>query len=68
MLWHDHLGHPGSIMMRRIIENFHGHLLKNQKIILSSDYPCSACFQGKLITKPSHLKIVIECPSFLERI
>ena len=55
-------------MMRQINENFHGHLLNNQKIILPSDYPCSACFQGKLITKPSHLKIVIECPSFLERI
>ena len=55
-------------MMRRIIENSHGHPLKNQKILLSNDYPCSACSQGKLITKPSHSKIVVECPSFLERI
>ena len=54
--------------MRRIIENSHGHPLKNQKILLSSDYPCSACSQGKLITKPSHSRIVVECPSFLERI
>ena len=38
-------------MMRRIIENSHGHPLKNQKILLSNDYPCSACSQGKLITK-----------------
>ena len=68
MLWHDRLGHPELIMMRRIIENSHGHPLKNQKILLSSDYPCSACSQGKLITKPSHSKIVVECPSFLERI
>ena len=68
MLWHDHFGHPGSIMMCRIIENSHEHPLKNQKILLSNDYPCSACSQGKLITKPSHSKIVIECPSFLQRI
>ena len=68
ILWHDRLGHPGSIMMRRIIENSHEHPLKNQKILLSSNYPYSACFQGKLITKPSHSKIVVECPFFLERI
>jgi transposase InsO family protein len=67
-LWHDRLGHPGSVMMRRIIENSHGHPLKNQKILLPSDYPCSACSQGKLIIKPSPLKIAIESPSFLERI
>ena len=24
-LWHDRLGHPGEIMMRRIIKNSHGH-------------------------------------------
>lgn len=29
---HDRLGHPGSIMIRRIIENIHGHPLKDQKI------------------------------------
>ena len=52
MLWHDRLSHPGSIMMRRIIENSHGHPLKNQKILLSSNYLCSTCSQGKLITKP----------------
>ena len=68
MLWHDHLGHPRSIMMSQIIENSHGHPLKNQKILLPSDYPCSACSQVKLITKPSHSKIVVECPLFLERI
>ena len=43
MLWHDKLGHPGSTMIRRIIENLHGHPLKNQKILLSSDYTCTAC-------------------------
>jgi hypothetical protein len=33
MLWHDHLGRPGTIMMRQIIENSHGHPLNNQKIL-----------------------------------
>ena len=33
MLWHDHLGHRRSTMMRRIIENSHGHPLMNQKIL-----------------------------------
>ena len=68
MLWHDHLGHPRLIMMRWIIENSHRHPLKNQNILLFSDYPCSACSQGKLITKLSHSKIIVEYPSFLERI
>ena len=36
-IWHDRLGHPGSIMMRRIIENSNGHPLKNQKILQSSE-------------------------------
>jgi hypothetical protein len=47
MLWHDRLGHLGTIMMRRIIENSHGHPLKNQKILLQSDYPCVACPQAE---------------------
>jgi hypothetical protein len=70
MLWHDRLGHPGTIMMRRIIENSHGHPLKNQnqKILLPSDYSCTACSQGKLVIKPSHSKVIIESPSFLQRI
>ena len=29
MRWHDRLRHPRTIMMRRIIENSHGHLLMN---------------------------------------
>ncbi|KAL4562173.1 hypothetical protein LXL04_034367 [Taraxacum kok-saghyz] len=32
-LWHDRLGHPGLTMMRRIIENTHGHPLKDQKFL-----------------------------------
>ena len=42
-LWHDRLGHPGSTMMRRIIENSHGHPLKNLKILLSNDNICTVC-------------------------
>ena len=51
ILWHEKLGHPGSSMMRRIIENSQGHELKNQKILLSHEYPRVACSQGKLIVR-----------------
>jgi len=65
-LWHERLGHPGSIMMRRIIEGTHGHTLKDQKIPQVSN--CVACSLGKLITKHSPSKIQNELPMFLERI
>ena len=52
-LWHDRLGHPGATMMRGIIQNTKGHPLKVTKILLSKDYNCEACSQGKLIIKPS---------------
>ena len=68
MLLHDRLGHSWSTMMRRIIENSHGYPLKNQKILLSSDYPCTACSQGKLIVRPFHTKVLVESPTVLERI
>ena len=55
-------------MIRRIIENSQGHELKNQKILLSHEYPCVACSQGKLIVKPSHTKVKFESPIFLERV
>ena len=42
--------------------------LKNQEILLPSNRSCSACSQGKLITRPLSSKVDIECPSFLERI
>ena len=68
MLWHDRLGHPGSTMMCRIIENSHRHPLKNQKILLSHKNLCTACSQGKLVIKSSHSKVGFESPSFLQRI
>ena len=40
----------------------------NQKILLSNDFFYTACSQGKLIIRPSPLKITIECLAFLERI
>ena len=68
-LWHDRLGHPGSTMLRRIIENTHGHPLKYQKIPQSDKISmCTSCSLGKLITRPSPVKVEKESPAFLERI
>ena len=47
----DQLDHSRSIIMRRIIENSHGHLLKNQKILQSNELSCVGCSQGKLIIR-----------------
>ena len=60
VLWHDRLGHPGSIMIRRIIENSNGHPLKNMKILLNDEFSCTACYQGKLIVRPSSTKVETE--------
>ena len=65
MLWHDRLGHPRSTIIRRIIENSHGHTLQNHKILLSSEQFCIVCSQGKLVIRPSPSKIGGESPSFL---
>ena len=51
-----------------MIENSYGHPLKNLNILLPSENPCATCSQGKLITKPSPSKVLIESLSFLERI
>ena len=59
---HDRLfyfNYPRSITMRRIIENSYGHPLKNQKILLSTNFSCAAC---------SQVKVEIESSIFLERI
>jgi hypothetical protein len=68
IIWHDRLGHLGSIMMWRIIENLHGHPLKNQKIIQFKEFSCAACSQNKLIIIPSPTKVGAKSPRFLERI
>ena len=66
MIWHEHLGHPGLSMMRRIINNSFGHPLKSQEIRMPNDYNCVTCSQGKLIIKPSFTKVEFESPAFLE--
>ena len=68
ILWHDRLGHPVSIMIRRIIENLLGHPLKNQRILFPSEYSCGSCSQDKFITRPSLSKIISKSISFLQRI
>ena len=68
IIWHDRLGHPEFNMMRKIIENSHGHTLKSPNILQSKKFSCAACSQGKLIIKPSTVKVGIESPAFLERI
>ena len=55
-------------MMRRIIENSNGHLLKDLKVFLNGEFSCTACCQDKLIVRPSPMKVKIESPAFLERI
>ena len=66
IIWHNRLGHPGSIMMRRIIKNSSGYSLKNKKILQTNEFSCAACSQGKLIIRPSPANIGIKSPIFLE--
>ena len=55
-------------MMRIIIENSHGHPLKNLKILLSNENSCIVCSQRKLVVRPSLNKINSKSPLFLQRI
>ena len=54
--------------MRKVIENSHGHTLKNQNVLQSKGFSCAACSQRKLVIKPSMAKVGVESPAFLERI
>ena len=54
--------------MRKITGNSIGHDLTTAKFPKSSDYVCTACATGKLILRPSPLKIRAEPLRFLERI
>ena len=67
-VWHDRLGHPGVGMMRKIIGNSIGHNLSSTKFPKSSNVMCTSCATGKLILRPSYLKIKEEPLKFLERI
>jgi hypothetical protein len=62
IFWHDRLGHPGTSMMRRIVENLYDHSLANYQI--PNNLTCVPCSRGKLITRPSFLKIKSESPTF----
>jgi hypothetical protein len=66
--WHECLGHPKIEMMWKIIGNSTGHNLNSAKLPKSSDFMCIACATGKLIVRPSPLKIKVEPLKFLERI
>ena len=68
VVWHNRLGHPGTIMMRKILENSLGHSLMSKRIPQSNDLACIACSQGKLIIRPSSIKVRNESLTFLERI
>jgi hypothetical protein len=65
-IWRDRLGHLGLSMMRRIINNSAGH--DDTGFPNPKDFICTACAKGKLITRPSLLKIRDESPVFLQRI
>ena len=55
-------------MMQRIVKNSNGHNLITKYFPNQEDFLCIACAKGKLITRPSQLKIQAESMSFLERI
>ena len=67
-LWHDRLGHPGLRMMRNVITNSCGHNVNIKNFPNQEDFVCPACATGKLIIRPSPLKVKDENPAFLERI
>ena len=54
--------------MRKIISNSIDHTLSDAKFPQSSDFVCTACATGKLILRPSYLKIHALPLKFLERI
>jgi hypothetical protein len=66
--WHKCLGHPGVGMIRKIIGNSSSHNLNSAKFSKFSDFICTTCATGKLILKPSPIKIKVEPLKFLERI
>ena len=55
-------------MMRKIISNSLGHHMNTSKFPKPLDFVCTACATGKLILRPSYLKIKAEPLTFLERI
>jgi hypothetical protein len=66
--WHDRLGHPRIGMMRKIIGNSIGHHINTSKLPKPSDFVGIAYAMGKLILRPSYLKIKFEALIFLEHV
>jgi hypothetical protein len=66
--WHECLGHPVVGMMRKIIGNSSDHNLNSTKFLKSLDFMCTTCATGKLILRPSPIKIKVESLKFLEQI
>jgi hypothetical protein len=54
--------------MWKIIGNCTGQDLKDAKFSKSNDFVCTSCAMGKLILRPSPLKIDVEPLRFLQRI
>ena len=54
--------------MRRSIEISNEHPLKDIKFLLNGEFSCTACYQGKLIVRPSPMKVEIKSPTFFKRI
>jgi hypothetical protein len=52
--------------MRKIIGNCIGHNLKEAKFLKTSDFICTTCVIGKLILRPSPLKIHTKPLKFLK--
>ena len=55
-------------MMKKIIGNSIGHDMENVKFHQNKDFCCTACATGKIILRPSYLKIRAKPLKFLERI
>jgi hypothetical protein len=68
MTWHERLVHLGIGMMKKIIGNSTAHNLNTLKFPKFSDLMCTTCVTGKLIVRPSPLKIQVEPLKFLKRI
>ena len=66
LLWHEWVGQPGFLMMRRIVQNSNEHPLTSRQILKSHDFSCIAYSKGKLIIRQSFTKIASESSSFLE--
>jgi hypothetical protein len=52
-------------MMRKITGNSIGHNLPTTNFPKSKDFICTTCATGKMILRPSHLKIKAEPLKFL---